>query len=326
MPKRVYCPDCKRAIIDARYGACRVCWFGRLKAIEDAKARQRNYAQHILVTGDCAVVADIHVPYQNSELLADMVDESERHGIRKLVIGGDLIDWEEISRFQQRDPNGDPTDSLRQAVQLLELLSRQYDRIICIRGNHELRLERMMDQAVSGYNKAQRFLSRFEQRDIQSMPYQHRYHQVLDGWTSEIAPSLKGKVQWLSDAQVEIEGPAGERPWRFMHQKTGSRNPTIEARHHWQRWLQPIICTHTHLWGVVLAPDGKTPLVQLGTSTVEGLHEYTWREPTGWPTWVSGFGLIRQGVLTLYPKSPYLDLRTVIPATSPRKPRGRKRG
>lgn len=85
------------------------------------------------------IINDVHVPYQHEELL----NEIKKHNdIDYLVIGGDLIDCESCSSFQMLER---PTleEELVAAHEFIQEINKIINaEIICIKGNHEERLER----------------------------------------------------------------------------------------------------------------------------------------------------------------------------------------
>ena len=85
------------------------------------------------------IINDVHVPYQHEKLL----DEIKKHkNIDYLVIGGDLIDCESCSSFQMLER---PTleEELVAAHEFIQEINKIINaEIICIKGNHEERLER----------------------------------------------------------------------------------------------------------------------------------------------------------------------------------------
>lgn len=85
------------------------------------------------------IINDVHVPYQHDGLL----DEIRKHkDMDYLVIGGDLIDCESCSSFQVLER---PTleQELVQAHEFIQEINKIINaEIICIKGNHEERLER----------------------------------------------------------------------------------------------------------------------------------------------------------------------------------------
>lgn len=85
------------------------------------------------------IINDVHVPYQHEKLL-DEIKKNKK--IDYLVIGGDLIDCESCSSFQMLER---PTleEELVAAHDFIKEINKIINaEIICIKGNHEERLER----------------------------------------------------------------------------------------------------------------------------------------------------------------------------------------
>lgn len=85
------------------------------------------------------IINDVHVPYQHEKLLNEIKKHSD---IDYLVIGGDLIDCESCSSFQVLER---PTleEELVAAHEFIQEINKIVNcEIICIKGNHEERLER----------------------------------------------------------------------------------------------------------------------------------------------------------------------------------------
>lgn len=85
------------------------------------------------------IINDVHVPYQHEELLSEI---KKHNDIDYLVIGGDLIDCESCSSFQMLER---PTleEELVAAHEFIQEINKIVNcEIICIKGNHEERLER----------------------------------------------------------------------------------------------------------------------------------------------------------------------------------------
>lgn len=103
------------------------------EVIEEKERKLENKKKKIMI------INDVHVPYQNEKLL----DEIRKHkDMDYLVIGGDLIDCESCSSFQMLER---PTleEELVAAHEFIQEINKIIDaEIICIKGNHEERLER----------------------------------------------------------------------------------------------------------------------------------------------------------------------------------------
>lgn len=85
------------------------------------------------------IINDVHVPYQHEELLSEIKKHSD---IDYLVIGGDLIDCESCSSFQMLE-RPSLEEELVAAHEFIQEINKIINaEIICIKGNHEERLER----------------------------------------------------------------------------------------------------------------------------------------------------------------------------------------
>lgn len=102
------------------------------KVISEYKTKEKKNKKVMIIN-------DVHVPYQHEELL----NEIKKHkDIDYLVIGGDLIDCESCSSFQMLER---PTleQELVSAHEFIQEINKIINaEIICIKGNHEERLER----------------------------------------------------------------------------------------------------------------------------------------------------------------------------------------
>lgn len=103
------------------------------EVIEEKERKLENKKKKVMI------INDVHVPYQHEGLL----DEIKKHkDMDYLVIGGDLIDCESCSSFQMLER---PTleEELVAAHEFIQEINKIIDaEIICIKGNHEERLER----------------------------------------------------------------------------------------------------------------------------------------------------------------------------------------
>lgn len=264
----------------------------------------RDYSECPVIRGDCAVISDVHAPYHDPDILSWCVREAAARGIKTLLIAGDLIDWRSISRFPKPNPSLKAVEELSAAVDVLAILAEHFTRIVVMKGNHELRLQRMIEAAMDSRSRPSRILDGFERDELEFQDYRDRYESVLTNFTRRKNPDLK--IDWSGSPQALIDGPAGRKPWRVVHQRNGSILPPQEALKHWQRWTQPIITTHTHLWGIRSAPNGEDLLVNIGCATNEKWHEYCNEEPNGYPAWERGFALILGGKLLPFMQHPYL--------------------
>lgn len=325
-------PDCpNKAEQTSRTGLCRACWKaaahkgtefnrnGRLRAPEiklmldgafnkfsELNGTPEDFWAVPRFSGNWIVISDIHIPLHDPMYLTRVMQAGVTFSVSNLIIVGDLIDWSEISRFPKYRPNLDPVSPLRDAIEILLELSKVFKRIVVLKGNHERRLQRLLEQAVEGRTTAQRHLAALDLHDFTSDSFRDQYISVMESWTKHVASGRVAKIEWYAGAVAEIEGPPNLEPWRLIHQGNGSILPPNEAKKHWEKHQQPIITTHTHLFGLRIMPNGIDPAVQLGMGTREEWHQYANEEPGGYPAWVRNFAVIIGGKLANFTESPYL--------------------
>lgn len=266
----------------------------------------RDYGAVSRVGNTQALISDVHVPLHSPKILNAMLTRADEEAVRSCVIAGDFLDLSEISRFMKGAEAETPEAGLQSGADVLKVMLEVFRTITIIKGNHELRIERTLDEIVNRRSSIAAWLAKKIAPQWEALAFADRYIALMRQCTEDrIGKKLAARVTWLPQSEIEVEGPHGHKPWRIIHQRNGSRNAPQEALAHWQRHQQPIITTHTHLVGYRLAPNGVDPLINLGMSTVENAHEYCFREPGGYPKWVGNYALLIKGRISLHTQSPY---------------------
>jgi len=299
MPKYKPCGECGSPIdYRNRGGLCCECM--KLSPFERAVERT-DYTEEIpTIDGDLVWASDVHVPLHDVELCERVGRVGAIHGIETLVVLGDLHDFEHISSYGQlaeRTPT--LARSIRQTLLVLEGWARVFKRIVVVKGNHDDRLQRLIEKAATGKSAAQRRLESLL-RDVSEEPYHKRYVETLAAFTAEHAPQLVERVEWLPLPLCWAKGPEGQKPILMAHQANYSRNGAHEARKLWERHTCSVITSHTHHAGVLTAPDGQHILCNAGCLTHERYHRYLHERVRGGPAWDRGFGMIKGGRISLF--------------------------
>jgi predicted phosphodiesterase len=292
-------------------GAYRRLTAGEIRAKADSFESvelKRDYPAEIpLLTGDWMVMSDSHVPLHDSRAMRAIVKAGKQLRLTNLLIAGDLMDFEEISAFRQASPNAvSPAETILAALRVLDGFSQQFSRIIVLKGNHDDRLQRLMESAVAGRNKFQFLLASLEKEELEALDYNHRYVTVLERWVADKAPRLTKLVKWSPLPQAFIAGPAGMKPWRVTHPKSYSRLAPQTERRLWQVYTQPVIGTHGHLFGMSISPNGEHPVVQIGHTSRREAVRYLAEQITDHPVWTQAFCAILKGRMKVWVNNPYL--------------------
>lgn len=270
---------------------------------------KRDFRREIVrIKGNCVVVSDIHYPAHNDEVISKVLAAGRRHKLKVLVIGGDYFDWDGISRHRKMGGLDEKVpDVMKGGMALLAKLCRWFDKVYIIKGNHDDRLQRLIEAAIEGRNGAQRILAILEdpEQAFEGLEYRHRFVKVMQTWTKHCQPNIASKVVWLPGPVIEIEGPKGMEPYRLTHPSIYSKNAPNAERQLWGTHVQPILGTHGHIFGVSVAPNGLHPILQFGCATDNYKHMYLYESDTAHPKWVQGFCVVIGGQVKTYTKNPY---------------------
>ena len=117
---------------------------GELPPLPESLARPLN--PYLLDTRRLLILADIHVPYHDNQAIEAALAYGEKFKPDTVLINGDGIDFEAISRFQ-KDPRGPTTkQELQMYGGLLAHISARFPRTKKKKriGNHEERWEHML--------------------------------------------------------------------------------------------------------------------------------------------------------------------------------------
>lgn len=261
-----------------------------------------------LIESDTMIVSDVHATKHDAKLLARLTMIARKHGIKCLVIGGDFFDFEEFSSH----PKSGKLDKdkilsmLVNSFGVLVLLLEWFDELHVIKGNHDNRFQRIIAASIEGRSFLQDVLAELETDTLENLAYRERYVEVLSAWGRKLNPRVGEIVRWYQTPEIEIAGPPGLPPYRFVHPASYSQNPPKVEKDLSAKYEQPIIGTHGHLFGVALSKSGKYPCAQIGCATEAGRHYYLSESITSHPAWNEAFAKIQDGRISFYVDNPYL--------------------
>lgn len=104
-----------------------------------------------LETPNALILNDLHAPYHNREMLrrALVLTQRDFPHIRDVCIGGDLFNFDRISRWGNDTPASSVTQDLKKGREIVKELARIFDRVWVISGNHDQRLAKKLDAVVT---------------------------------------------------------------------------------------------------------------------------------------------------------------------------------
>ncbi|MGE0371904.1 MAG: metallophosphoesterase [Gammaproteobacteria bacterium] len=104
----------------------------------------RLVVPNISISRPLLVLADVHVPFQDGEWVARVSDLATAWGARQVLLAGDAIDGQELSRFERFD-RPSTADEIDAWVQFEMQLLYNFDTVDWALGNHEARVGKMID-------------------------------------------------------------------------------------------------------------------------------------------------------------------------------------
>jgi len=83
------------------------------------------------------VISDTHCPYQNKTVLLQAIERAKEAGCKQVIHAGDLIDGADYSTQAKAELHYSIDTELEHAKSLLDVLAKNFNKIICIPGNHD---------------------------------------------------------------------------------------------------------------------------------------------------------------------------------------------
>jgi len=87
--------------------------------------------------GNALVIADIHTPYQHTELLKMAIQVAREHDIAQIDIAGDLHNFSALSSVAKHEPQTAVETDIKHARRILKVLQYHFDAIHIMSGNHD---------------------------------------------------------------------------------------------------------------------------------------------------------------------------------------------
>lgn len=257
---------------------------------ETATAPVPRFTGWLKLEGDFMVINDVHIPATNwafaDRMLAVAAEYLPRP--RRLIICGDLINADALSRWDDLVLCTPLADELDYARQFLSHLAGTFDEIFVTRGNHENRLLTSMQ----GQLHAPQFWRMFTDNR---------------------------RIHFSMYAYLEVE--SGGLRWRITHQRNYSKIPLSVARRLAEKHRTNIICTHQHHSAQGRDPSNTFALIDSGGLHDSELMAYVQLDDSVAPRMANGFVLLKGGIGTLFTPDEYAmtDWNVWLPSAARRK-------
>jgi len=209
------------------------------------------------VSGTVTISGDYHIPLHDIKLVEKMVYVSQKMGAKKLIIAGDLYNFDAFSTFVN-EPIYEVGEELDYGEKLLDYLAEWFDFILVLMGNHEERLyKRKLDKYI-------------DWERLTRMLHQHE---------NKIKFSKYGYCV-LNDA------------WRITHPKNYSQIKTRVANRIALKHRQNVLNFHGHALSVASDDSGHQVIADGGGLFDEKKIEYRMIKDSTYPAWATGFWVI----------------------------------
>ena len=212
-----------------------------------------------------AVTADWHLPFIDVEFFKRFIKDCHTQKVKKLVIAGDFFDMNAFGFFfsHNRVPWKEEKEC---AKKVMSILQEQFDEIVFIVGNHEIRFLRALADKFQG-----------NIYDIYE----------LIGFTDYDNITLKNKVI-VND-------------WMITHPKNARKN-SLSLGNDLSNIYKGynIIVTHAHRQSLGRDFSGSHWVMDLGLMSDPKMHEYIHYNVGAFANWNQGYSIITDNFPTLY--------------------------
>jgi len=234
--------------------------------------KTEDFSEVVELKGNFIVVGDVHVPTTNWKFASYVSKVAVSQGIKRLVIVGDLLNFDSLSDFSIDRPVTQLRKELKYAKKLLNQWAKVFDEIHYFMGNHENRFFRSLKGELTVD-----LLGGFFDCDN------------LNIYRSSV-------VELISNGVL----------WRATHQANYSRVTGNVAEALAEKYQCNIITHHEHKVGILRSKWGRYTLISNG-----GLHDhkamwYVNKFDTTSPVMQNSFVVLQEGVAHLL--TPYTDM------------------
>lgn len=213
------------------------------------------------------IFSDIHAPLHSEAWIYQGLKCADRFGARTLIVNGDFIDANQISRhiggYYRR--KSELNDDFEAGEALLKIFAKRFDKVFFLNGNHcgerlvkvfrgEVALQRLWKMFGSHENVKVAARSFVEVNDSVIVGHPRQYSRIRGGVSQRIA----------------------------------------------QSWQRHVVLGHTHHSSRSLSSDAKWQACEVGCMAELPEFEYTTFEINDMPNPVNGFGMIRGESVTLF--------------------------
>lgn len=216
-----------------------------------------DFLDYETISGTVTISGDYHIPLHDIKLVEKMVYVSQKMGSKKLIIAGDLYNFDAFSTFVN-EPIYEVGEELDYGEKLLDYLVEWFDFILILMGNHEERLYKRKLEKHIDWERLTRML------------HQH-----------------ENKIKFSKYGYCVLNDT-----WRITHPKNYSQIKTRVANKLALHKRQHILNFHGHALSVASDDSGHQVIADGGGLFDEKKIEYRMIKDSTYPAWATGFWVI----------------------------------
>ena len=288
------CPKCDKVLSNSSSGkTCAGCRDYSAQAEEMRRNRLAVFATEATaapvlsatpnINGSVVVISDPHIPFHDPHALQYVCEIADMLRVKRLVVGGDLLHFDQISKYDRAGKTVNFVDELVSGGRVLEALAEVFtDGIDIIPGNHDQRLEKLLakmnesKEGRKGIEVIAALMGRPDPDHAEDITYSLMAHFLgKAGVTIHTLPDITVNGVWLIQhpGSVSRIAPQNERQMAIKHRKC-------------------VIQGHSHLWGLGFDPSGTDVCFNVGHLALEEKWRYVRERPGHFPKAIKGFGVI----------------------------------
>ena len=226
------------------------------------------------LTGDWVICGDVHLPTTDFALAERMLETARELDMRRLLIVGDLCNFEAFSKYEHLVPPPAFETEIRVAVRLMARLAQHFEEILLVLGNHEHRLLRRSNGNINAT------------------------------MLGHILNAAGGKLRVSPYSHAVIE--SGGQKWRATHQRNYSRVKGRLADQLAQKYQANILSFHQHHVSVQRDTWNRYTVIDAGGLYDDSKMGYVKLVDSNMPVMARGFVLLVGGVGHLF--TPYMSM------------------
>jgi len=218
--------------------------------------------------GGVMIQSDHHCPFISLEWHERGIKYAKKFDIKKLVIGGDFLDFDRLSWWLRQVNAVDIAVSLEEELKFAEMIMGDllncFEEIYIVGGNHWRRLLNHITYSISN----ERLLRLIGIFDTDKIRFSHMYDWLLiDGKVRVTHPKHTRKLDGTLARDLALKYP--------------------------DQWL---VVAHRHRAMSGFTPDGR-PMIEIGWMGDVNRMRYYQHIDTSYYNWVNGFAVYKDGIL-----------------------------